>query len=207
MEKIYFSDFVEVESEEQALELLVALQKRYPASSWLNMFYMKLQPTRVSARMRSRLLLTLADRERFHRTGLLALPVLPGRREMPTPVVTEPLQQPQQDNLQPIFVRNKQEQNEDKQALIDQLIEKFSKDAPKIIYTPEIHDAEANYGESSLEEDPNIVSETLANIYAEQGCIEKAIQMFEILKLHFPEKSCYFAARIEDLQNQASKQE
>ena len=37
-------------------------------------------------------------------------------------------------------------------------------------------------------------------IYAQQGYYQKAIQMYEILKLHFPEKSCYFAAQIESLQ-------
>ncbi len=203
MEKIYFSDFVEVKDADQAVERLVDLQKRFPASSFLNMFHLKLQPGR--GRSRSRLLLTIFDRVRFHQCVLLATPVIPIKKDKPVLTVA-PDVAGTDDDLQPVFVKHHAEHHEDRQELIDQLIAKFSKDAPKIIYSPETHDAEANYGEASLEEDPNIVSETLANIYAEQGCVEKAVQMFEILKLHFPEKSCYFAARIKSLQEQASNE-
>jgi tetratricopeptide (TPR) repeat protein len=52
---------------------------------------------------------------------------------------------------------------------------------------------------SSIADAGEIVSETLANIYAQQGNYHKAINAFEKLSLKYPEKSHLFAARIREL--------
>ena len=51
----------------------------------------------------------------------------------------------------------------------------------------------------SVEENHSVASETLAILLARQGHTDKAIEMYERLRLLFPEKSAYFAARIENL--------
>jgi len=182
--------------------------KRYPASSFINVLCLRLLPARAQAKSRARMLLTLPNVLKLSELNLELMPVAQQAKVKPALTHVESRRaQEDEETLQPVFVKHQTEDHDTKQALIDQLIEKFSKDAPKIIYSPETHDGEANYGEESLEEDPNIVSETLAAIYAQQGYYQKAIQMYEILKLHFPEKSCYFAALIENLQKDLENSE
>lgn len=53
--------------------------------------------------------------------------------------------------------------------------------------------------EKSVAENKDVISETLAKLYAKQGYRDKAIAMYERLGLAFPEKSPYFAAEIDKL--------
>lgn len=199
MEKVYFTDFIEIKDNENAQECLSDLQKRYPASSFINLLYLKLQPNRVQSRNKSKLLLTLHDRSLFNEISIAAAPIIDIKKDKPVLAVVEKNTVDETDALQPIFVKHDVTHLDDKHEFINQLIDEFSNDAPKIIYSPEKHDGDANYGKDSLEEDPDVVSETLANIYAGQGYVDKAVQMFENLMLHFPEKSCYFAAQIDKI--------
>ncbi len=196
MEKIYFTDFVAADVD-LAHEKLRGWQRKYPASPLLNMFCLHEDRLKGQSRQRAKMLLTLPDKLRFDSLPLETAPIVV-TREKPQLNIQETKPQ-QRSSLNPIFVKHPSPDHDNRQALIDQLIEKFSKDAPKIIYSPDVHDADADYGMESSVEDQSIVSVSLANIYADQGYYDRAIQMFEILKLHFPEKNSIFAARIEEL--------
>jgi hypothetical protein len=54
-----------------------------------------------------------------------------------------------------------------------------------------------------LEENKEIITETLAQLFEIQGKREKAIKIYEQLSLKYPEKSRYFAAKIEAIQKNA----
>jgi len=62
--------------------------------------------------------------------------------------------------------------------------------------------ASGEAGDTTSQQEPEEpITETLANIYAQQGYYKKAIGIFEKLSLKYPEKSTYFAGRIEKIKS------
>lgn len=59
---------------------------------------------------------------------------------------------------------------------------------------------QGNLAESSVQENNTVLTETLAKIYIKQKKYTQAIGIFKSLSLKNPEKSGYFAARIEELE-------
>lgn len=90
------------------------------------------------------------------------------------------------------------------------VIEEFIKKAPKIApvkkgeETAQILESTADEEVKSFEAE-EIVSETLARIYEEQGFFSKARQVYQKLGLIYPEKSDYFAALIKSVRKKESE--
>lgn len=86
-----------------------------------------------------------------------------------------------------------------KDEKVESIIDKFIRENPNIsrpkaeFYNP------SNMAKWSAEEDDDLVSETLANVYLGQGLIKKAISTYEKLGLIYPHKMSYFAALINQL--------
>lgn len=91
---------------------------------------------------------------------------------------------------------------EEEHELLDELIDKFGNNAPKIKAPSEKQEVLVNYGKISCVENPELVSETLALIFAQQGYYGKAMKIYKKLCLQNPEKSCYFAAQINKLKEE-----
>ncbi|MBK7309771.1 MAG: hypothetical protein IPI93_03020 [Sphingobacteriaceae bacterium] len=95
-----------------------------------------------------------------------------------------------------ITVQDQQKKAKQKQ-LIDKIIDtnptsiKLNKDTKFFV-------ADQKAKESLLENE-ELVTETLAKIYALQGNVNKAIRSYQILSLKYPNKSAYFASLIEEL--------
>ena len=83
-----------------------------------------------------------------------------------------------------------------KELTSSDLIDSFITSNPKIIPGNSSFQVDLS---ASLQEDPEIATEFLADIYATQGHKDKAIEIYEHLSLKYPEKHIYFAAQIQRL--------
>lgn len=80
-----------------------------------------------------------------------------------------------------------------------ELIDSFIRNAPRITRNQSDFYSPADYARKSEIDREDIVSETLAGIYYNQGSFEKAIAIYRKLMLRVPEKSGYFARQIEKI--------
>lgn len=82
----------------------------------------------------------------------------------------------------------------------DQILQRFIKEEPQIKPPSADKLNLENKARKSSEEQFHLVTETLANIYIEQGLYMKASDIFKKLILKYPEKKSYFVERISELE-------
>jgi len=83
-----------------------------------------------------------------------------------------------------------------------EIIDQFIKNAPRITRSKKDFFNPNDWARDSATDKEEIVSETLAKIYYDQGNREKAIKIYRKLSLKYPEKSSYFAALIQKIESE-----
>ena len=131
----------------------------------------------------------------------------PEIEELPAP---EPEAAPEPDlepesiellELLPETVAEDQHQPEKKLSPAD-LIDRFIMISPNIErMSPRDYQPVRDLSEEGSEEPGKFITETLAKIYVNQGYYTRAIIIYEKLTLQYPEKSAYFASRIEKIKD------
>lgn len=84
----------------------------------------------------------------------------------------------------------------------ESILDKFIRENPKITRGKAEFYSPVNMAKQSVEQDEELVSETLANIYYKQGHYKKAIRVYEKLCLLYPHKLSYFADLIQKIKTE-----
>lgn len=106
-----------------------------------------------------------------------------------------------EDKISELEKAKKESKKEEKKLSKAEIIDKFIAENPSISRPKQEFFNPISAAQESVIDQENIVSETLATIYENQGYFEKAISIYEKLKLKYPEKSIIFAGRINALKN------
>ena len=105
----------------------------------------------------------------------------------------------QQEVAQP---QKKSESISTSKSRVDDLLNKFIKEEPSISKPKSEFFSPTKTAKQSLEEAPDLVTETLAKIYVLQKNYSKAIQAYEQLILVYPEKKTFFVSLIEKIKKE-----
>ncbi|CAN5585177.1 hypothetical protein BH11BAC2_BH11BAC2_24000 [soil metagenome] len=139
---------------------------------------------------------------------ILPTPPLSAPTPEPVAVAPKPIEEKREPIVPPSIPRVEPKANTSAEELPQetgkkpnpkQLIDRFIEEAPRITPSKSTFYSPANMAKKSIQEPEDIVSETLAKIYGDQGNFQRAIFLYEKLALKFPEKSSYFAALITEL--------
>jgi hypothetical protein len=87
----------------------------------------------------------------------------------------------------------------------NEIIDRFIETEPRIVPSKTEFYNPVKMAKQSLEEHDDLISETLAGIFAEQGNLPRAIEMYRKLMLSYPEKSSFFATLVEKLTQQLNE--
>ena len=109
-----------------------------------------------------------------------------------------PVKQEKKERKKAPGTDKKTSKNGFKQSKTD-LIDQFILNSPRITRNQSDFYNPADYAKKSETDREDIVSETLARIYFNQGSFSKAIAIYKKLILKVPEKSGYFARQIEKI--------
>ncbi len=82
------------------------------------------------------------------------------------------------------------------------ILDKFIRENPSISRPKAEFFNPVNMARQSVEEDEELVTETLANLYYKQGNLKKAIRAYEKLCLKYPSKITYFANLIQKIKTE-----